>query len=106
MPKITFVNDDSKNIDVPEGTSILEAAKAIHAKVGYACGGVCACSTCHVHLREGAQLVRAADDQEEDQLSDAWGLDGQSRLSCCVRIRGPALVIELPRFSRNHAREK
>lgn len=74
--------------------------------IEHACEKVCACSTCHVHLREGAQLVRAADDQEEDQLSDAWGLDGQSRLSCCVRIRGPALVIELPRFSRNHAREK
>lgn len=74
--------------------------------IEHACEKVCACSTCHVHIREGGELVKAADDEEEDQLSDAWGLDEQSRLACCVRLRGAALVIELPKFSRNHAREK
>jgi 2Fe-2S ferredoxin len=59
-----------------------------------------------VHLREGADFVVAADDDEEDQLGDAWSLDAQSRLSCCVRVQGPSLVVELPRFTRNHAREK
>ncbi len=65
---------------------------------------MCACATCHVHLRSGAEFVRAPD-EEEDQLDAAWGLDAQSRLSCCVRVLGAELVVELPKFSRNHARE-
>ena len=74
--------------------------------IEHACDKVCACATCHVHLREGAEFVTAADEDEEDQLDDAWGLDGQSRLSCCVKVAGIELVVELPKFTRNHAREK
>jgi ferredoxin, 2Fe-2S len=74
--------------------------------IEHACEKVCACATCHVHLREGAEFVAAADDEEEDQLDDAWGLDAQSRLSCCVKVKGPALVVELPRYTKNLAREK
>ena len=74
--------------------------------IEHACDKVCTCATCHVHLREGAEFVPAADEDEEDQLDDAWGLDGQSRLSCCVKVAGPWLVVELPKFTRNHAREK
>ncbi len=74
--------------------------------IEHACEKVCACATCHVHLRDGAQFVKAADDEEEDQLDQAWGLDAHSRLSCCVRVAGPALVVELPAFTRNHARER
>lgn len=81
---------------------LLKAGVAIE----HACEKVCACATCHVHLRSGAEFVDAADEEEEDQLGDAWGLDPQSRLSCCVRVKGPALVVELPKFSRNHARER
>ena len=81
---------------------LLKAGVAIE----HACEKVCACATCHVHLRSGAEFVNAADDEEEDQLGDAWGLDPQSRLSCCVRVKGPELVVEMPRFSRNHARER
>jgi ferredoxin, 2Fe-2S len=66
---------------------------------------VCACATCHVHLRAGADGVVAATDDEEDQLDDAWGLDAQSRLACCVKVGSDPLVVELPRFTRNHARE-
>lgn len=71
----------------------------------HACEKVCACATCHVYLRDGAQFVAAADEEEEDQLDEAWGLQAQSRLSCCVRVAGPALVVEIPRYSKNHARE-
>jgi 2Fe-2S ferredoxin len=74
--------------------------------IEHACEKVGACATCHVHVREGSQHLAPADEDEEDQLGDAWGLDAQSRLSCCVKVKGPALVIELPRFTRNHAREK
>jgi ferredoxin, 2Fe-2S len=74
--------------------------------IEHACEKVGACSTCHVHLRAGQSFVKEADEEEEDQLGDAWGLDADSRLSCCVRVRGAELVVELPRFTRNHARER
>lgn len=73
--------------------------------IEHACEKVGACATCHVHLRVGGQHVKPADEDEEDELGQAWGLDAQSRLSCCVRVRGPELVVELPRYSKNHARE-
>ncbi|NML16100.1 2Fe-2S iron-sulfur cluster-binding protein [Azohydromonas caseinilytica] len=75
-------------------------------EIEHACEKVGACATCHVHVREGCHLLAAADEEEEDQLGDAWGLDAQSRLACCVTLRGPELVIELPKFTRNHARER
>jgi ferredoxin, 2Fe-2S len=74
--------------------------------IEHACEKVGACATCHVHLRAGQAFVKEADEEEEDQLGDAWGLDADSRLSCCVRVRGSELVVELPRFTRNHARER
>jgi 2Fe-2S ferredoxin len=74
-------------------------------KIEHACEKVCACSTCHVHLRAGADGVAPAADDEEDQLDGAWGVDAQSRLSCCVRVTATPLVVELPKFTRNHARE-
>lgn len=75
--------------------------------VEHACEKVCACATCHVHVRAGGERLAPPGEDEEDQLDAAWGLDADSRLSCCVTVRGgDALVIELPRFSRNHARER
>lgn len=74
--------------------------------IEHACEKVCACATCHVHIRSGAEHLAPPDDEEEDQLGEAWGLDAQSRLSCCVRVRGPSLVVELPRYTKNHARER
>lgn len=88
------------------GRKLIDELLAHGVAVEHACEKVGACATCHVHLREGAQAVVAADDEEEDQLDDAWGVDSQSRLACCVRVRGPVLVVELPRFTRNHARER
>ena len=67
---------------------------------------VCACATFHVHVRSGAEFLAAADDEEEDQLDNAWGFDAQSRLSCCVKVKGASLVIEMPLYTKNHAQEK
>ena len=88
------------------GQKLLDALLKQGIAVEHACEKVCACATCHVHLREGYDAVAPADDDEEDQLDDAWGLDAQSRLSCCVKLNGAALVVELPRYTKNHAREK
>lgn len=88
------------------GQKLVDALLAHGVAIEHACEKVCACATCHVHLREGFSAVNPADDEEEDQLDDAWGLDAQSRLACCVKLGGTPLVVELPRYTKNHAREK
>ncbi|MDT7838808.1 ISC system 2Fe-2S type ferredoxin [Aquabacterium sp. OR-4] len=93
------------SFDARQGRKLVDELLAQGIALEHACEKVCACATCHVHLREGAEFVNAADDEEEDQLDKAWGLDAQSRLSCCVRVKGPALLVELPRYTKNHARE-
>ena len=89
-----------------QGRKLVDELLAAGIAIEHACEKVCACATCHVHVRSGAAHLAPADDEEEDQLDDAWGLDGQSRLSCCVKVKGTTLVIELPRYTKNLAREK
>jgi len=85
MPKVTFL-PDGVSIDVPVGTTILQAAKRAHAQVGYACGGVCACSTCHVYVRDGADALSEQQENEEDILDKAFDVRSTSRLSCQSKI--------------------
>lgn len=68
--------------EVPVGTSILQAAQKIHAPEGYACGGVCACSTCHVYVAKGANLLVEMQDEENDILDKAFDVRATSRLGC------------------------
>ena len=91
--------------DAKRGRKLVDELLEHGLAIEHACEKVCACATCHVHLRSGAEAVKPADEEEEDQLDEAWGIDAQSRLACCVRVRGEKLVVELPKFSRNHARE-
>ncbi|MBI5717747.1 MAG: 2Fe-2S iron-sulfur cluster binding domain-containing protein [Burkholderiales bacterium] len=91
--------------DARPGRKLVDELLRHGIAIEHACEKVGACATCHVHLRVGAEHLAAADDEEQDELDNAWGLDAQSRLSCCVRVRGPLLVVELPRHSKNHARE-
>jgi 2Fe-2S ferredoxin len=69
-------------VDVPVGTSILKAAQQIEAPEGYACGGVCACSTCHVYVLKGAELLSDQEDEEADILDKAFDVRATSRLGC------------------------
>jgi 2Fe-2S ferredoxin len=94
------------SFDARQGRKLVDELLANGIAIEHACEKVCACATCHVHLRSGAEFVAECDDEEQDQLDAAWGLDPQSRLACCVRVRGPELVVELPKFTRNHARER
>ena len=87
------------------GRKLVDELLAQGIAIEHACEKVGACATCHVHLREGFGAVKPADEDEEDQLGSAWGLDAQSRLSCCVRVPREPLVIELPRYTKNLARE-
>lgn len=92
--------------DARAGRKLVDELLAQGIAIEHACEKVGACATCHVHLREGGDAVAVADEAEEDQLDSAWGLDAQSRLACCVRVKGPLLVVELPRHTKNHARER
>lgn len=87
------------------GRKLVDELLAQGITIEHACEKVGACATCHVHVRQGLESLKPADDEEEDQLDKAWGLDAQSRLSCCARVKGEALVVELPRYTKNHARE-
>ncbi|HMN79985.1 MAG TPA: 2Fe-2S iron-sulfur cluster-binding protein [Burkholderiaceae bacterium] len=97
---------DGVAFDARAGRKLVDELLDHGVAIEHACEKVGACATCHVHLREGAALVAPADEEEDDQLDAAWGVDAQSRLACRVRVRGAELVVELPRFSRNHARER
>lgn len=105
---------DGVAFEARAGRKLVDELLAHGVAIEHACEKVGACATCHVHLREGAALVAPADEDEEDQLDAAWGVDAQSRLACRVRVRAARqgaepvveLVVELPRFTRNHARER
>ena len=65
-----------------------------------------ACTTCHVIVRQGFDSLGEADDTEEDLLDKAWGLEPESRLSCQARVAEENLVVEIPRYTINHAKEE
>lgn len=92
--------------EAPVGHSLLDALLAQGIAIEHACEKVGACATCHVHVRSGGASLKAPGTDEEDQLDAAWGLDAQSRLACCVLLRDTPLTIELPRYTKNHARER
>lgn len=86
--------------------SILDIAMAHHVEIDHACGGVCACSTCHVVVRQGLETCSPASEDEEDQLDNAYGLTALSRLACqCVPNGDKDVVVEVPSWNRNLARE-
>jgi ferredoxin, 2Fe-2S len=100
MPKVRF-EPDGIEVDVPIGTSILDASRAGGAQVGSACGGVCACSTCHVYVSLGLEALAPADDREEDIMDKAFDVRAHSRLGCQAKIlRDVTVVCEISRESR------
>jgi ferredoxin len=87
-------------IDVPVGTSILQAATLAHVPEGSACGGVCACSTCHVYVIRGADLLSVQDDDEADILDKAFDVREASRLGCqSTIVKDGPIEVELTRES-------
>ena len=86
--------------EVPVGSSILQAAQKIDAPEGYACGGVCACSTCHVYVTKGAELLSDQEDEEADILDKAFDVKATSRLGCQSTIEKDGVVeVEITRES-------
>jgi 2Fe-2S type ferredoxin (ISC system) len=97
---------DGMVIDVAAGKSVCDALLENGVEIEHACEKSCACTTCHVIVREGFELLKSAEDDEEDLLDKAWGLEPTSRLSCQMIVpEGAELVVEIPKYTINHAKE-
>ena len=96
---------DGAVIDAPRGQSVCDALLANDIDIEHACEKSCACTTCHVIVREGGASLNEAEEIEEDLLDRAWGLEAQSRLSCQAIVADTDLVVEIPRYTINHASE-
>ncbi len=92
-------------IQAEKGTSICDALLDNHIDIDHACDKVCACTTCHVIVREGFKSLNELEEKEEDLLDKAWGLEPQSRLSCQALVGDADLVVEIPKYSINMAKE-
>ncbi len=92
-------------LEAPAGSTICEALLENDIEIEHACEMSCACTTCHVTVREGGDSLNESDEAEDDLLDRAWGLSPQSRLSCQAIIAEKDLVIEIPKYSINHAKE-
>ena len=96
---------EGTEITAPAGTSICQALLDNNINIEHACDMSCACTTCHVIVREGLASLNAAEEEEEDLLDRAWGLTPQSRLSCQAIVAQKDLTVEIPKYSINHAKE-
>ena len=110
MPKLIFlphedICPEGAVLDVAPGTSICDAALEHGIHIEHACEKSCACTTCHVYIREGFDTLADATDLEEDYLDKAWGVDPDSRLSCQAKVGQDDLVIEIPKYTINMVSE-
>ena len=110
MTKITVlphtdICPDGAEFTAQEGVSICDNLLQNGVHIAHACEKVCACTTCHVIVRQGYNSLNDIEDQEEDLLDMAWGLTSLSRLSCQAIVADKDLTIELPKYTRNHASE-
>ena len=92
-------------IEAAPGKSICDTLLENHIDIEHACEKSCACTTCHVIVREGFDSLAEASEKEEDMLDKAWGLEATSRLSCQAKVADADLVIEIPKYTINYERE-
>jgi 2Fe-2S ferredoxin len=116
MPKVTFILRDGteKTVEFEHGKlpyqehglpeSFLDVAMNFGIQLEHACGGSCACTTCHLFIREGEQNLSEPQDNELDRLDTAWDLRTNSRLGCQAIIKGD-VVAEFPLYTRNYVQE-
>jgi 2Fe-2S ferredoxin len=95
MPKVTFLPAE-RSADVPPGTSLLEAADRAGVDLPSNCGGVCACTTCHVWVEQGLGGLSDVEDREDDKLQEAAGLSARSRLACQARVGEVDVLVRIP----------
>ncbi|MEO7243003.1 MAG: ISC system 2Fe-2S type ferredoxin [Variovorax sp.] len=104
LPHVEYCPNGAE-VTAPAGTSICEALLENHVNIEHACEMSRACTTCHVIVRQGYGSLGEADEEEEDLLDRAWGLEPQSRLSCQAILAQEDVTVEIPRYSINHAKE-
>ncbi|WP_375757864.1 2Fe-2S iron-sulfur cluster-binding protein [Corallococcus exercitus] len=96
MPKVTFKSPLAEvAVDVPPGTTLLDAAEKGEAQVGHSCGGVCGCSTCHVWVRKGLDSLSEQRDDEMDRLDMGFDVRPYSRLSCQTEVGAEDVTVEI-----------
>ena len=110
MPQIVFLPHEElcpegMVIDAEAGTTICDAALQNGIEIEHACEKSCACTTCHVYIREGMDSLNENSDDEDDMLDKAWGLEPDSRLSCQTVVGDEDLVIEIPKYTINMVSE-
>lgn len=110
MPQIIFlpheeICPEGAVIEAKKGDTICDAALANGIAIEHACEKSCACTTCHVIVREGFNSLEEAEETEEDLLDKAWGLEPESRLSCQAKVEDDDLVIEIPKYTINMVSE-
>lgn len=92
-------------LEVESGTSIINALLQHGIELEHACEKSCACTTCHVYVREGLDSLEESSEEEDDMLDKAWGLEPDSRLSCQAVVAGQDLVVEIPKYTINMVSE-
>ena len=110
MPQLIFLPHaercpEGAVIQAETGDVLIEVALDNGIDIGHACEMACACTTCHVILREGFDSLEESDETEDDLLDKAWGLEPDSRLSCQVIVGEDDLVIEIPKYTINQVSE-
>ncbi|EHY79023.1 ISC system 2Fe-2S type ferredoxin [Pseudomonas kunmingensis] len=110
MPQIIFLPNadhcpEGAVIEAQVGETVLDAALRYGIDIEHACEKSCACTTCHVVVREGFQSLEASDELEDDMLDKAWGLEPNSRLSCQAVVADADLVVEIPKYTINQVSE-
>ncbi len=110
MTKITIlphpeICPEGKVIEVEPGISLCDAMLTNDIEIEHACEKSCACTTCHVYVREGFDSLEESSEDEDDYLDKAWGLDMDSRLSCQAIVAEEPLTIEIPKYTINMVSE-
>ncbi len=111
MPQIVFLPHaelcpDGAVVEARQGESVLDAALRAGIEIEHACEMSCACTTCHVIVREGFDSMEESDELEDDMLDKAWGLEHESRLSCQAIVQGADLTVEIPKYTINQVSER
>jgi 2Fe-2S ferredoxin len=111
VPQIIFLPHEDlcpegQVIEAESGVTVCDAALANGIDIEHACEKSCACTTCHVIVREGFESLEESDELEDDMLDKAWGLEPESRLSCQAVVADKDLVVEIPRYTINQVSER
>ena len=110
MPQIIFLPHaercpEGAVLEAEPGEKLIEVALSNGIPIEHACEKACACTTCHVIIREGFDSLEEAEEEEDDLLDKAWGLEAESRLSCQVEVGEEDLVVEIPKYTINQVSE-